>query len=100
MKNQLIKQRKLNQFTNTIANKIQNGFVVTERNDKMPFTILVKEGKQVNHSINFLVCCATLGMWSLPWLYLTQVSSKSKKILVAIDEEGNIFEENCYMGLE
>jgi len=98
MKNQLIKQQKLNQFTNTIANKIQNGFVVTERNDKMPFTILVKQGKQVDHSFNFLVCCATLGMWLLPWLYLTQVSSRAKTILVAIDEEGNIFEENCYMG--
>ena len=97
MKNQLIKQEKLNQFTNTIAHKIQNGFVVTERTDEMPFTILVKKGKQVNHSFNFLVCCATFGMWSLPWLYLTRVSSKAKTILVA-DEEGNIFEENCYMG--
>ncbi len=98
MKSQFINQEKLNQFTNTIANKVQNGFVIVERNDKMPFTVLVKEGKKVNHAFNFLICCATLGMWSLPWLYLSQVSAKSKKILVAIDEDGYIFEENCYMG--
>lgn len=98
MKNHFINQDKLNLFTKVIANKIQNGFVVVERNDKLPFTILYKEGIKVNHSLNFLVCCVTLGMWSLPWLYLTQVVSKDKKVLIAIDEEGKIFEENCYLG--
>ncbi|MBW4360050.1 hypothetical protein [Flavobacterium taihuense] len=98
MKNHFINQDKLNLFTIVIANKIKEGFVVVERNDKMPFTILYKEGKKVNHSLNFLVCCATLGMWSLPWLYMTQVTAKDKKVLIAIDEEGIIFEENCYMG--
>lgn len=98
LKSPFIKQNKINKFTKTIADKIKNGFVIVERNDKMPFTILIKEGKKVNHKLNFFVCCATLGMWSLPWLYLTQVSSKTKKILIAIDEDGDIFEENCYMG--
>jgi hypothetical protein len=98
MKNKFINQDKLNKFTNTIANKIKSGFVVVERNDKMPFTILVKEGKKVDHFFNFVVCCISLGMWSLPWLYLSQVASRTKKILIAIDEDGNIFEENCYMG--
>jgi hypothetical protein len=98
IKNQLTNQKKLDQFTNTTANKIKKGFVVVERNEKTPFIILVKEGKKVNHVLNFLFCCATLGMWSLPWIYLTQVSSKAKKILIAIDEDGNVFEENCYMG--
>jgi hypothetical protein len=93
-----MKQDKLNLFTKTIANKIQKGFVVIERNDKTPFTVLYKEGKKINHSINFLACCATLGMWSLPWLYMTRVSAKDKKVLVAIDEEGVIFVENCYLG--
>jgi hypothetical protein len=98
MKSQFINQEKLNQFTNTIANRIKSGFVIVERNNELPFTILVKEETKVNHSLNFLACCFTLGMWSLPWLYLSQVSSKAKKIIVAIDEEGNVFEENCYMG--
>lgn len=98
MKTHFIKQDKLNQFSKVIASKIQNGFVVIEKNDKMPFTVLYKEGKKINHSLNFLVCCATLGMWSLPWLYMSQVTAKDKKVLVAIDEEGVVFEENCYLG--
>ena len=81
-----------------ISNKIKDGFVVVERNDKMPFTILYKQGMKVNHKLNFLVCCATLGMWTLPWLYLSQVAAKDKKILIAIDEDGKVFEENCYLG--
>jgi len=98
MKNNFINQDKLNLFTKVISNKIQNGFVVVERNDRMPFIILYKEGKKVNHKLNFFVSCATLGMWSLPWLYLSKVVGKDKKVLIAIDEEGAIFEENCYMG--
>jgi hypothetical protein len=98
MKNHFINQDKLNLFTKVIANKIQNGFVIVERNDKLPFAILYKEGKKIDHSFNFLICCITLGMWSLPWLYLSQVTAKDKKVLIAIDEEGIIFEENCYLG--
>ena len=98
MKNTFINQDKLNVFTKVIANKIQNGFVVVERNDKMPFTILYKEGAKINHRLNFLACCATLGMWTLPWLYLSKVVGKEKKILIAIDEEGQIYEEKCYLG--
>ena len=98
MKKHFIKQEKLNLFAKVIANKIKNGFVVIEQNEKTPFTVLYKEGKKVNHSLNFLICCATLGMWSLPWLYMTQVTAKDKKVLVAIDEEGVIFEEKCYVG--
>nr|WP_315251379.1 hypothetical protein [uncultured Flavobacterium sp.] len=98
MKNHFIKPEKLNLFTKVIANKIQNGFVVIEQNEKTPFTVLYKEGKKVNHSLNFLICCATLGMWSLPWLYMSQVTAKDKKVLVSIDEEGVVFEEKCYLG--
>jgi hypothetical protein len=97
LKNQFTDPKKLNQFTNSISNRIQNGFVIVERNDKYPFTVLVKEGAKVNHKFNFLVSCVTLGMWLLPWLYLSLVSSKTKQILIAIDEEGNVFEQNCYM---
>ena len=98
MKNHFINQDKLNLFTKVIANKIQDGFVVVEKNDKMPFTVLYKEGIKVNHSLNFIASCATLGIWFLPWLYLAQVTAKDKKILVAIDEEGKIYEDNCYLG--
>jgi len=98
MKKHFINQDKLTLFTKVIASKIQNGFVIVEQNDKMPFTVLYKEGKKINHTLNFLVCCATLGMWSLPWLYMSKVTGKDKKVLIAIDEEGVIFEEKCYLG--
>ena len=97
LKNQFTDPKKLNQFADSISNKIQNGFVIVERNDKYRFTVLAKEGVKVNHKFNFLVSCATLGIWLLPWLYLSLVSSKAKQILIAIDEEGNVFEQNCYM---
>jgi hypothetical protein len=98
MKNNLRNQKRLNLFTKVISNKIGDGFVIIERNDKLPFTILFKEGKKCNHRLNFLVSCFTFGMWTLPWLYLSQVTSKDKKILIAIDEDGRVFEENCYLG--
>ncbi|MGQ7946970.1 hypothetical protein [Flavobacterium sp. WC2509] len=98
MENYFIKPDKLNLFTKVIANKIQNGFVVIERDEKTPFTVLYKEGKKIDHGLNFLICCATLGMWSLPWLYLARVRAKDKKVLIAIDEEGVIFEQKCYLG--
>ena|SRR6478735_1130182 len=98
MKNHFINQDKLNLFTKTISNKIKKGFVIVERNDTLPFTILYKEGRKIDHNLNFLACCMTLGMWFLPWLYLSQVVSKDRKVLVAIDEEGKIFVEKCYLG--
>lgn len=98
MEKHIINQDKLNLFTKVIANKIQNGFVIVERNEKMPFTVLYKEGAKVNHSLNFLASCATFGMWCLPWLYLAKVVGKDRKILISIDEEGKIYEENCYLG--
>lgn len=97
MKTQLIAQERINRFTKLISKKIDEGFVIVECNDKLPYTVLYKEGKKINHGLNFLACCFTLGMWTLPWLYLSQVC-KDKKVLIAIDEDGNIFEENCYLG--
>ncbi|MBP6180470.1 hypothetical protein [Flavobacterium sp.] len=91
--NQYIKEESLQKFSNIIANKIHDGFVITEKNDSLPFAVLSKDGKVVDHSFNFLLCCVTLGLWSVAWIYLTRVSSRQKKILVAIDEDGNTFEE-------
>ena len=85
-------------FSSIIANKTNKGFLVLERNDKLPFAVLLKKKKKVDHVFNFFIFCATLGLWSIAWIYITQVSSKAKKILIAIDEDGNPFEEKCYMG--
>ena len=93
---QIISEEILLKFSNIISNKIQKGFILEEENHKLPFVVLLKEETQVNHSFNFLLCCITLGIWSVAWIYLSY-ASKAKKILVAIDEDGNIFEENCYI---
>lgn len=95
---QLISEENFKNFSNIVSDKIHHGFKVVEKNDKLPFAVLLKEEKKVDHKLNFLIFCATLGIWSVVWIYITQVSSKAKQILVAIDEDGNAFEENCYMG--
>jgi hypothetical protein len=82
-------------FSNSIAEKLQKGFTLIERNDKLPFAVLSKQGKTVDHGFNFMICCLTLGLWSVAWGYLTYVASKEKTILVAIDEDGTVFQDNC-----
>lgn len=83
-------------FSSVLANKTNKGFIVLERNDKLPYAILMKNKTKVNHFSNFCIFCITLGLWSVVWIYITQVSSKAKKILIAIDEDGNPFEEKCF----
>jgi hypothetical protein len=84
-------------FSAILSNRLDKGFKIVEQNDKLPFIVLQREGKKIDHYSHFLMSCATLGIWSLAWIYLSQVSSKTKKILVAIDEDGVPFEEDCYM---
>ena len=85
-------------FSSIVKDKTNKGFIILERNDKLPYAVLLKKKKKVDHLFNFWIFCVTLGLWSIAWLYITQVSSKAKKILIAIDEDGNPFEEKCYMG--
>ena len=92
---QLTNKEHLQKYTSTLANKIHKGFVIVEKNDKLPFAVLTKKAVNINHGLNFFIFCATFGLWSLPWIYISKVASKEKKILVAIDEDGNIFEEKC-----
>ncbi|KAF2517684.1 hypothetical protein E0W73_00315 [Flavobacterium foetidum] len=93
--NQLNQEQSMQIFSKMISNKVRNGFTLEERNDELLFAVLSKGGKVVNHSLNFMIFCLTLGLWSFAWLYLTFEASKQKKVLVAIDEEGIPFEERC-----
>lgn len=86
----------LQEFYNRISKKIRAGFTLTEKNDKLPFAVLHKEPRNINHNYNFILCCLTFGLWSIVWMYLTYINSKEKRILIAIDEDGNTFEERCY----
>lgn len=94
---QLIQQQNVQLFSNLISNKLNNGFVLEERNDELFFAVLSRGGKVIDHSFNFVIFIFTLGLWSVAWLYLTLEYAKPKKILVAIDEEGIPFEEKCFV---
>lgn len=82
-------------FQQILSNKIRNGFIVIEKNDKLPYVVLYKEKKQIDSSLQLTLVFATLGLWSIVWLYLIISVSKKKEILVAVDEDGNVFEEKC-----
>jgi len=83
-------------FSTILSNKVKSGFVVVEQNDKLPYAVLKKEGNKIDHLSNFFICCITLGIWSIVWIYNTKVLSKSKTILISIDEDGNTFEDKCF----
>jgi hypothetical protein len=96
MNNQaLLKEKDRIKFSKVLKKKIDEGFIIEEKNDKLPFAVLFKKGIKVNHNINFIFSCATLGLWSIPWMYQSFVSSRDKRILIAIDEDGNAFEDKC-----
>lgn len=92
---QVTSEENLRKFTEALKEKINKGFEIEERNDKLPFAVLSKKRKKVNHNFNLLLSCMTFGLWSLPYIYLCCVSSNEKRILIAIDEDGNAFEDKC-----
>ena len=91
---QLTNEKDFAKFQQILSNKIQNGFIVIEKNDKLPYVVLSKEKKQLNSSLQLNLVFATIGLWSIVWLYLL-ISLRKKQILVALDEDGNVFEEKC-----
>lgn len=93
---QLIKEEEWTNYLTILSLKVKNGFVIEEKNDKLPFTVLSKKNRKVNHNSNLLLCCLTLGIWSVVWGYLCYTSNRKKKILVAIDEDGKTFVEKCF----
>ena len=94
--NPISSEKSLQDYYNRVSTKIRAGFTVKEKNDKLPFAILSREAKAINHTFNFVLFCLTFGLWSIVWLYLTFVYGKEKRILIAIDEDGKTFEERCY----
>lgn len=97
MKNNFVNSDKsLQDFYNRVSARIRSGFEVKEKNDKLPFAILSREPRVINHTLNFVLFCLTFGLWSIGWLYMIFVYAKEKRILIAIDEDGKTFEETCY----
>ncbi|MEY4011682.1 MAG: hypothetical protein RIT22_806 [Bacteroidota bacterium] len=94
--NPISSEKSLQDYYNRVSTKIRAGFTVKEKNDKLPFAILSREARAINHTFNFVLFCLTFGLWSIVWLYLTFVYGKEKRILISIDEDGKTFEERCY----
>lgn len=96
MENTLLVKNQNIKLATVLAQKIKKGFVVEEVNDKLPFVVLSKKPSKVNHRLNFLISCATFGLWSIPWIYQHFEAKKERKIIIALDEDGMPFEEKCY----
>jgi hypothetical protein len=92
---QFINEKNLDQFNQMISAKTRNGFIITEHNEKLPYVVLSKEKTAINHFLHFFITCLTLGLWAIVWIYLSITLSKKKNILLAVDEDGNLFEDKC-----
>ena len=92
---QFTSEKTLNQFHEMISAKTRNGFVIVEHNEKLPYVVLSREKKVVKHTLHLFLTCLTFGLWSVVWIYLIVTLSRKKNILVAVDEDGNLFEDKC-----
>lgn len=92
---QFVNKENQDQFHKILSAKTRNGFIITEQNEKLPYVVLSKEKKAINHSLHLFLTCITLGLWSIVWIYLSITLSRKKNILVAVDEDGNVFEDKC-----
>lgn len=88
-------EKDFDKFQEILSARMRNGFVIIERNDKLPYVVLSKAKKQIDPSLHLALVFATLGLWSIIWFYLLIRLSGNKEILVALDEDGNVFEEKC-----
>ncbi len=78
-----------------LSAKLQSGFTIIEQNNKLPYVVLSKESKSIDHSYFLFLSCITAGLWSVIWIYSIINNSHKKQILIALDEDGNVFEEIC-----
>ncbi|MEY4432801.1 MAG: hypothetical protein RLZZ44_931 [Bacteroidota bacterium] len=95
-KNRISSDRSRKDFYNRVSARICGGFIIKEKNEKLPFVVLSRKPRNINHAINFVLFCLTFGLWSIAWMYMTVVYGKEKRIIIAIDEDGKIVEETCY----
>lgn len=92
---QFVNKENQDQFYKILSAKTRNGFIITEQNEKLPYVVLSKEKKAINHSLHLFLTCITFGLWLIVWIYLSITLSRKKNILVAVDEDGNVFEDKC-----
>ena len=92
---QLNTEADFEKFQQRLSTKLQSGFKIIEQNNKLPYVVLSRERKNINHSYFFFLSCITAGLWAIIWIYSIIIDSHQKQILLALDEDGNVFEEKC-----
>jgi hypothetical protein len=94
---QLINEKNLERFYKMLSAKKRNGFIIIEHNEKLPYAVLSKEKKEINHPFHLFLTMMTFGFWAIIWVYFIVSLSRKNDILVALDEDGNVFEEKCIL---
>ena len=92
---QLNTEADFEKFQQRLSTKLQSGFKIIEQNNKLPYVVLSRERKNIDHSYFLFLSCITAGLWAIIWIYSIIVDSHQKQILLALDEDGNVFEEKC-----
>ena len=92
---QLNTEADFEKFQQRLSTKLQAGFTIIEQNNKLPYVVLSRERKNMDHSNFLFLSCVTAGLWAIIWMYSIIIDSHQKQILIALDEDGNVFEENC-----
>lgn len=92
---QLNTEADFDKFHKRLSTKLQSGFKIIELNNKLPYVVLSREKKDINHSYYLFLSCITVGIWSIVWFYVFINHSHKKQILIALDEDGNVFEDKC-----
>ena len=92
---QLNSQADFDKFQQRLSNKIQSGFRIIEQNNKLPYVVLCRERKNIDHSYYLFLSCITVGIWLLVWVYVLINDSQKNQILISLDEDGNVFEDKC-----
>ncbi|MCK8140660.1 hypothetical protein MW871_02010 [Flavobacterium sp. I-SCBP12n] len=84
-------------FHKRLSDKLHSGFKIIEQNNKLPYVVLAKETKNIDHSFHLFLSCITMGIWFFVWIYLIINYRQKKQILMALDEDGNVFEDRCLL---
>ncbi len=92
-----LKDERIKTLKKAIDIKVERGFMVEEVNPDIPFVVVSKGKQKVNHKKNFLISFFTIGLWSFAWIYQCFKYAKEQKFLITIDQDGNLFEEKCFI---
>jgi hypothetical protein len=94
---QLSQDEKFQRFSNIVATKTMQGYMIADRNDKAFVAVLVKPAEKINHLLHFLISVFTCGFWLIVWLFIALIKGREVRLRVSIDAAGNAIEESIKM---